>query len=194
LSIDLPGFADPVISAQSTFRAILEAMSRPGTIQPAGAGLTPPVPLVGATASCLLTLVDTDVGLHAGDEFDAAWDWIAFHCGARFVPADAADFVLATTLPDLATLASGSDDGPQDSATVILQVQGFGSGTSLVLSGPGLKVPATLKVAGLPADFVSIWAANHAMFPRGIDLILCAGDRLVALPRSLRIAHEIKEA
>jgi alpha-D-ribose 1-methylphosphonate 5-triphosphate synthase subunit PhnH len=189
--VDLPGFADPVLSAQETFRAILEAMSRPGTIQVAGAFLTPPRGLGQSAAACLLTLVDADTTLYADAAFEAARDWIAFHCGAPFASDIAeADFVLVERLPDLASLAAGTDDGPQDGATVILQVEGLGCGTALVLSGPGLKAPVSLSVDGLPANFPSLWAANHARFPRGVDLILCAGDRLVALPRSLRIMKE----
>jgi alpha-D-ribose 1-methylphosphonate 5-triphosphate synthase subunit PhnH len=44
-----------------------------------------------------------------------------------------------------------------------------------------------LHAAGLPGDFVARWAANHALFPRGVDLVLCAGERLAALPRSVAI-------
>ena len=191
MSVDLPGFADPVLSAQETFRAILEAMSRPGTIQVAGGTLTPPARLGQAAAACLLTLVDADTRLHAAPAFEAARDWIAFHCGAAFASdIGEADFVLADRLPDFASLAAGTDDGPQDGATVIMQVAGFEGGMTLLLSGPGLKAPVSLSVDGLPANFPSLWAANHARFPRGVDLILCAGDRLVALPRSLRVMKE----
>jgi alpha-D-ribose 1-methylphosphonate 5-triphosphate synthase subunit PhnH len=42
-------------------------------------------------------------------------------------------------------------------------------------------------VYGLPRDFAAIWQRNHALFPRGIDLILCAGNQLAALPRSVSI-------
>lgn len=192
MSVDLPGFADPVLSAQSSFRAILEAMSRPGTVQVAGSQLTPPAGLNQAAAACLLTLVDADTNLHLDETFAAARDWVAFHCGSPFAPGIGdADFVLASALPDLALLAAGTDDGPQDGATIILQVAAFGRGQAILIAGPGLKAPASLAVDGLPADFPAIWAENHQRFPRGVDLILCAGDRLVALPRSL---HVMKEA
>ena len=44
-----------------------------------------------------------------------------------------------------------------------------------------------LRVKGLPSGFVSIWRRNHTLFPRGIDLILCRGDLLTALPRTVSI-------
>jgi len=42
-------------------------------------------------------------------------------------------------------------------------------------------------VEGLPDDFAAQWAANHTLYPCGVDLVLCAGERLCALPRSVRV-------
>lgn len=115
MSIDLPGFADPVGGAQSCFRAVLDAMARPGSRHPAGAGLTPPAPLNAAAAAVLLTLVDADTQLWLAPGCAAAADWIRFHCGASIIDdIGAADFVVAAEMPDLAALATGSDEGPQD--------------------------------------------------------------------------------
>ena len=188
MSIDLPAFTDPVLDAQATFRAVLTAMSRPGTLHAAGASLTPPTPLDRATAAVLLTLVDAETVLFLGDGFSPAEDWIRFHCGALITgDAAGAGFLLTDTLPDLADLNQGSDEGPDQSATVILQVRGFDAGQRLILAGPGLRTTEPLTVDGLPDHFVDAWTNNHAMFPRGIDLILCAGTTLTALPRSVRI-------
>lgn len=74
-------------------------------------------------------------------------------------------------------------------ATLILQVNGLGDGPELVLAGPGLQAPARLAVNCLPDGFTTAWAANHALYPRGIDMILCAADELAALPRSVRIGE-----
>ena len=63
----------------------------------------------------------------------------------------------------------------------------LGQGTPFRLSGPGLRAPALLRLDGLPDDFAAQWAANHALYPCGVDLVLCAGERLCALPRSVRI-------
>jgi alpha-D-ribose 1-methylphosphonate 5-triphosphate synthase subunit PhnH len=72
---------------------------------------------------------------------------------------------------------------------VILQVARFAEGRGYRLSGPGLAAPVRLNVAGLPADFVARWAANHALFPRGVDLLLCDGGDVAALPRSVAISE-----
>ena len=187
MSLDLPGFADPVADAQATFRAVLDAMARPGRLHLLGDKVQPP-PLSGATAALLLTLVDADTPLWLAPSFAAARDWIVFHTGAPLTddPSRAA-FVVADTLPDLSILSAGTDEAPETSATVILQIAGFGVGPSFRLSGPGLRVPHTLQINGLPADFATRWADNHALYPRGLDLILTAGPTLVALPRSVAV-------
>jgi alpha-D-ribose 1-methylphosphonate 5-triphosphate synthase subunit PhnH len=50
-----------------------------------------------------------------------------------------------------------------------------------------LREPEVLTVDGLPPDFAALWAANHALFPRGVDLMLCAGNDVAALPRSVTV-------
>jgi alpha-D-ribose 1-methylphosphonate 5-triphosphate synthase subunit PhnH len=183
-----PGFADPVTGAQACFRALLDAMARPGTLREAGAGLTPPAPLDPATAAVLLTLVDADTPLWLSDATEATWPWLAFHCGAvRSGDLGEATFACALTMPPLAALSPGSDAEPESSATLILQVAELGAGSAYTLSGPGLAGPARLAVTGLPEDFPAQWLANRALHPRGVDLILCAGERLAALPRSNRV-------
>lgn len=189
MNILTPGFADPVLDAQSAFRAVLEAMSRPGRIQGAGSALRPPAPLNQAAAAVLLTLADADTGF-AHDAGADAEAWLRFHCGMPLEPAASAAFVLATgTAPALATLAQGSEEEPQAGATLVIQVAGLMEGEGWRLTGPGIETEHRLRVDGAPAGFVTAWAANRAGFPRGVDVVFCAGDRLAALPRGVMIAE-----
>jgi alpha-D-ribose 1-methylphosphonate 5-triphosphate synthase subunit PhnH len=185
---DIPGFVDPVTDAQATFRAILNAMSHPGRIYRAGALLLPPVPLDSATAAVTLALIDHETTLCLDAAMQAAAPWIIFHTGSPIV-ADhrAADFMLASDCPELSGLPTGTDEVPEASATLILQIAVLGNGTAYRLTGPGLAEPSILRATGLPGDFVDAWRCNHAMFPRGVDAILCAGDQLVVLPRSVKL-------
>lgn len=185
-----PGFADPVLDAQATFRAVLEAMSRPGRIQRAGAGLRPPAPMMPAAAAVLLALADSGTTLwqDAGTDAEA---WLRFHCGAPFAdaPGEAA-FVLATGAPPaIAGLNPGTEEEPERGATLIVQVAALEEGAGWRLTGPGIEREHRLAVTGLPSDFVAAWARNRARFPRGVDVILCAGERLAALPRTVAIAE-----
>jgi alpha-D-ribose 1-methylphosphonate 5-triphosphate synthase subunit PhnH len=187
MSNDLsPGFADPVADAQSCFRSVLDAMARPGRIHTAR-GVTAPAPLCDAAAAVLLTLVDPETPLFLDPAAQAARTWIAFHTGAPIVPITQAMFALALSLPDLATLPDGTDEMPETSATVILQVASLTSGQPFILEGPGLREPTTVTIDGLPSGFVSVWQRNHGLYPRGIDLIVCAGNQITALPRSVTI-------
>ena len=186
-SFALPGFADPVHDSQACFRAVLDAMARPGTLHRVTAPAHPPVPLCRATAAALLTLVDLETPLWLDPAADAAGPWIDFHCGAPRAALDRAGFALVLGTLDLTMPAAGSDDGPEDGATVILQLPAFGAGPRYNLSGPGIEGTAGFQAEGLPPGLAAAWAGNAARFPRGIDLILCAGDQLAAWPRSLSV-------
>lgn len=182
------GFADPVPDAQGCFRAVLEAMARPGRVQRIAASLDPPAPLQPAAAAVLLTLADADtpVWLDAGAEAEA---WLRFHAGSPVVvcPGDAAFALACGAPPALRGLAQGTEEDPHRSATLILQVRALERGTGWRLTGPGIEQEHHLLAEGLPPDFAAQWAANRAFFPRGVDTILCAGDRLAALPRTTRL-------
>jgi alpha-D-ribose 1-methylphosphonate 5-triphosphate synthase subunit PhnH len=89
--------------------------------------------------------------------------------------------------PSSPTLPIGMDEVPESSATLILLVQSLTTGRRYRLEGPGLREPAVLTADGLPTDFAALWQSNHALFPCGIDLILCAGNQLAALPRSVSV-------
>jgi alpha-D-ribose 1-methylphosphonate 5-triphosphate synthase subunit PhnH len=184
----LRGFADPVLDAQASFRAVLEAMARPGRVLPVARPPEPPSPLCPAAAAVVLTLVDAETPLwtDAGPEAEG---WARFHCGCPVVAsAGEAAFVLALgTPPELAALRAGTEEEPESGATLILQVTSLEAGRGLRLSGPGIEREHRLLVGGLPPGFVAAWGANRARFPRGIDVILCAGDRVAALPRTVRI-------
>lgn len=179
-----PGFADPVLDAQACFRAVLEAMSRPGRIQ----ALVPPPELPPglspAAAAVLLTLVDaaTPLRLAAGPEAER---WVRFHCGCPLV-LDGAAFVLDPAT-DLLALEAGTEEEPERGATLVLEVAALDAGSGWRLTGPGIATEHRLRVEGAPPGFVAAWARSRARFPRGVDVILCAGTRIAALPRSVRI-------
>lgn len=181
------GFADPIRDSQVCFRAVLDAMARPGQVHVIAAAMDPPPGLDPATAAVLLTLADADTPLWLDAAATGARDWAAFHCGAPPAAPEAAALALALGPLRLTGFATGTDDAPEQGATLILQVAAMGRGAALMLSGPGLAEPAGLLIEGLPDGFVADWAANRALFPRGVDVILCAGDRVAALPRTVAL-------
>jgi len=187
------GFADPVLDSQRAFRAVLDAIAHPGRIVTVSGPDAPPPPLGPASAGVCLTLLDfeTPVWLDAAAATAQVCDYLRFHCGAPLVatPADARFALIAdpTDIPPLAAFDAGTDERPDRSATLVVQVRGLVSGTGRRLSGPGIDGQARLDVDGLPLEFWDAARANAARFPRGVDLLLCAGARLAALPRTTRV-------
>lgn len=193
------GFPDPVHDAQGVFRDVLRAMSRPGEVRETAVQIDPPAPLAPAAAAVCLALLDFETPLWidgGGRDTNAAASFLAFHTGApRAAGADQADFVLIADGADLCALDAfrqGTDEAPEDSATVIVQIADLaaaspGAAGAWRLTGPGIDGAVGLCVAGLPGGIVEQLARNADCFPRGIDLILCAGRRLAALPRTTRV-------
>ncbi|WP_164738182.1 phosphonate C-P lyase system protein PhnH [Frigidibacter oleivorans] len=178
------GFADPARDAARAFRAVLEAMARPGTIH-AMAGALPPGPCSPAAGAVLLTLADRTTPVHLAPSHDRPElrDWIAFHTGAPIVAAEGATFALGDWpgLQPLDRFAVGLPDYPDRSATLIVEMPAL-EPAGARLTGPGIRDAAWLS---LPE--VAAFAANRALFPLGFDTILTAGDRLAALPRTTRV-------
>lgn len=179
-----PGFAS-ALDVQACFRALLTAFSTPGSIVALPVPLTPPAGLSGACAALLLTLTDAQTNV-ALPELSPARDWLLFHSGPNLVQAVDAEFCVATQRPPLSSLRQGSDEAPEDGATLILDLPRLTGERSFRLSGPGLKEPVSVAM-NLDAHFIAEWQAQCRTAPRGVDVLLCAGNEVLALPRSLHI-------
>ena len=188
------GFADPVFNAQTVFRAVMDAMARPGSVQPLPALARPPAPLSGTAGAVALALCDNDTPLWLDPALHvsaAIGSWLGFHTGAPLAntPADA-HFAFVATPAEMMALdgfAQGTQDYPDRSTTLILQVSDLTSGTPLLLEGPGIETSATIAPAQMPRHFIEQWKQNIQRFPRGVDIILATGEGIACLPRTTRI-------
>jgi alpha-D-ribose 1-methylphosphonate 5-triphosphate synthase subunit PhnH len=195
---ELPaGFADKVLSAQSTFRSVMDAMARPGSVQRIAAIAGTPRPMMPGTAAIALTLFDHDTPLWLDPLMSAAPDttkWLKFHTSAPVVtdPSVSAFALVAdaASLPALDRFAFGTPEYPDRSTTLILQVDSLTDGPALQLRGPGIDGATTLRAAIKPLDLFERLSINATLFPRGIDLVLVAGDAIAAIPRTTRLAGQ----
>lgn len=179
------GFARPAIQSAHAFRAVMDAMARPGTIQTV-AGAVPPAPMSTAAGTVLLTLCDTDTPIHLAGEMDAPdiRNWIAFHTGAPISGPAKCSFALGTwdALMPLSDYPIGTPEYPDRSATLIVERPELAK-TGAVLRGPGIETSVQLA---LPDEDALI--ANHQLFPLGLDFMFTAGDHIAALPRSTEVS------
>jgi alpha-D-ribose 1-methylphosphonate 5-triphosphate synthase subunit PhnH len=188
-----PGLRDPVLGSQTCFRAVLDALAHPGRIVdlPQALAGSPPATLCEATASIVLTMCDIDTPLWLDPAASPAAPYFAFHCGAPLIegPAKASFAIVSnpTALPPLQSFALGTDEYPEQSATLIIEVTDLSALHGVVLRGPGILDEARLSASGLPTRFWEERQALAELFPRGIDVLFTCGGRVAALPRSTRI-------
>jgi len=204
----LAGFSEPVAAGQQVFRCVLDAMSRPGKVVSLPTDQLPPAPepLQPATMAVLLTLCDLDTPLWldaAAQAEGALVDHLKFHLSAPLMgrPHEAT-FAVVTECdlaPPLAHFKLGTDAAPETSTTVIIQLvalgdeaEGKAEAVDLLLAGPGIKQRAKLSLLGVKPSFEECLRQNAEHFPRGIDVILVAGDRVAALPRSIQVLEEAR--
>lgn len=184
------GFADPVHDAQAAFRAVLEALSRPGQRVKVGRPVKG-LALGPAMAHLLLALTDDDTPVWWQQEGSDAAEWLRFHTGAPVAaaPAGAAFAVIgdAAALPALEAFAAGSVESPEHAATLLIELQSLSEGPAVQWHGPGIRDMQTVRLAGLPASFWTRWQANHAAFPQGVDIVFTCADAVLGLPRTTRV-------
>jgi alpha-D-ribose 1-methylphosphonate 5-triphosphate synthase subunit PhnH len=196
-----PGFSDPVLASQAVFRTVMEAMARPGSIAQIDVAVAPPAPLGTAAAALALTLLDFETPFWLDPTLAAASEvegWLKFHTGApRTADPISASFAFiadpAANL-DFDAFGRGSIEYPDRSTTLVLEVETLTDGDAFHLSGPGIKESRSLAAVPLPAEFADRMAANRALFPRGVDILLTCGRRLAALPRSVQLTRSDRRA
>lgn len=196
-SVAVPaGFSDKVLSAQSTFRSVMDAMAHPGSVQRIVSAAGTPSAMGRAAAAIALTLFDHDTPVWLDAAMSATPEvamWLKFHTGAPLVTdSSIAGFALVgdpQRLPALDRFAFGSNEYPDRSTTLILQVGSLTDGPVVELQGPGIDGSATLRASIQPRDLFERLAINATLFPRGIDVVLVHDDCIVAIPRTTRLVR-----
>lgn len=170
---------------QSVYRNVLSAFSYPGVV----IELSPPA---DALSLVLATLVDAGVSLADLDQSvsPALWPFLACPSAnfeeADFVVSSGAEFDLHNRSPRLGDLYS-----PHCGATVILGCSELDGGThrggnwlSLSVTGPGVESCNEFSVAGMCVEWLEARAVWVGKFPMGVDMLLCAANRIVGIPRT----------
>lgn len=175
--------------AHHVFRAVLDALARPGTVTRLPDGPVPP------TLLPVLALADLGTPVCVLEE-DGRWaDAVAVATNAPTVGLAEARLVAAVrpiTPEELRALRRGSAAAPEDAALACVPVTDLDGGPRRWrLSGPGTANGPALAPSGLPGGFVEARAEAVAQFPAGIDLLLVAPDgRIAGLPRSATVIEE----
>lgn len=188
---------EPVRDTQVTFRVLLDAMARPGTVKqlPVAARDAPVNPWLAAV---LVTLLDHEVSLAVEpfDGGDSLERFVRQRTAVTPAPVESADFVVTSAdrldplLP--VRLRQGTLAYPNDSATLLILVPTLdqtqaSTGLLLDLAGPGVPAGHSIRIDGLtPALFEA--RDEVAEYPGGIDVILVDPNGLVAgLPRTTAV-------
>lgn len=188
------GLLEPVLDAQRTFRAVMAALSRPGTVETLRTDLDPPAPLTPELAAIALTLADHEAPLWLDAPLLRTWEaaeYVRFHSGAPIV-ADPSEAAVALVVdparcPPFESFALGTPEYPDRSTLIVLAVSDLAAAPGFSMRGPGIAEMAHLRATPLPADMSMRHKLNGALFPCGVDLLLVASGRVAGLPRTTEI-------
>ncbi|TDX24774.1 alpha-D-ribose 1-methylphosphonate 5-triphosphate synthase subunit PhnH [Modicisalibacter xianhensis] len=194
-----PGLTDPVHDSQRLFRQLLQAMSEPGTLHTLDVAAPPEdAPIGAALWGAMLTLCDLDTNVWIARDLDtpALRSALTFHTGCRLTDDPAsADFAVVTpaSLHAEVAFATGSDEYPDRSTTLLVVLDRLADHGPWQLSGPGIPERRRLDV-GADEALMQCLARNRSRFPRGLDALLACDARLTAIPRSTRIEKRLEES
>ncbi|MFD2206538.1 phosphonate C-P lyase system protein PhnH [Kiloniella antarctica] len=189
----LSGLQHPVFDSTAIFKAVLEAMSRPGEISNLPVSCPNPGKLNPTITAILLTLADMDTPVWLSPEMDTpeARTYLQFYTGCPIVedPKDCLFAIVDGRIdpPSLSKLPLGSTENPDRSATILMSVSHLDTGTELTLRGPGIKNTNSFKPTPVNKEFWNWSQTNRTYFPRGIDVIFAAPSTMAALPRTTEL-------
>jgi alpha-D-ribose 1-methylphosphonate 5-triphosphate synthase subunit PhnH len=175
---------DPVHDTRACFRALVDAMSRPGIVAES--------PTEPADHAVFATLVDHEVSCFTPDETLRT----TLENEGRLTEADRPEACIVHA-PDPAEcpvgdLTKGSLKEPSHGATVVYRVEDLAqepetgqTETTLVISGPGVQGHRRLGIDGFAPTDAQALADAQSSYPRGVDAVLTTDRAIAALPRSV---------
>lgn len=198
------GFSNESIGSQQVFRAVLEALSRPGLPVALTHDAEAPTQGHASSAALLLALLDPDCQLWLSPSLLAstAPTWLRFHTGCVVVDdpsvANFLWFHQDDALIDFSQFSLGTESYPDHSATVVVdmaeQPETASRRPALLLAGPGIKDQIKLALDGLRDEsfetLLNGIKANRLSFPRGVDVLLTKPTQITGLARTTFLLTE----
>ncbi|CAH0530297.1 phosphonate C-P lyase system protein PhnH [Vibrio hippocampi] len=191
-------FSDAVHDSQHCFRQLLKAMSEPGQKvsldRCEGFGT-----MHSATSQLLLTMADNATPIWLSPSLltqDAVVDNLRFYCGSPLTTSCEQSAFAVISAVDIATFDwqsavfnLGTEEYPDQSTTVVVEIEDQMMGQTVSLSGPGIERSHSLELGGAPAEFIQFLQQRQERFPfpLGIDLILVSQRQVVAIPRTTKV-------
>ncbi|HVX47252.1 MAG TPA: phosphonate C-P lyase system protein PhnH [Mycobacteriales bacterium] len=170
------------------FRAVLDALSRPGI--PAS---LPEHPLPRVLLP-VMALADLEAPVAVIEESGEYAELVRTITGAEIVEPTRARIVDVTrplSEGELTTLCRGTILAPEAGALTFLTVPDFESGPRWTLIGPGIDGQQAVRISGLPADFLTARQVLVGGFPTGVDFVFVTPDgRAIGLPRTTHVIEE----
>lgn len=191
-------------STQTVFRTLLNCMARPGTIghldQKLNFGKLDK-PFTNYFFSIALTLLDQEVLFHVWNNQYPAAAQLQAYTMSRPGKLEDCDYLLVSGAEyfDLSRLKKGSWQFPDESATIICQVESLTAPAirqaetiRFELRGPGIPSLREISVGGLNPALLEPWRQCNREYPQGLDWILVdRSGQVCCLPRSTKFTEEL---
>lgn len=186
---------DTIIHDHATFRVLLRAMSRPGSVCQLPRQQEAPGQR-GLLAGILRCLMDNEVTYYVADDAPDGLSLEIFRfTGSNRADIDTADFLIfpdGTSGGGLSGARRGTLEYPDKGATAVYLVEQLGeTGSETELHGPGINGTVRPLIGGLDKAELGLLREANAEFPLGLDAMFLDTDgRIMCIPRSTRIGRD----
>lgn len=187
------GFCE-IFDSQKNFRAIMDAMSKPGKVKKLTEHkfINYPANFNPYVLSVLKTLGDNSVSFSAPVEALKYIELNTLMVTENLKKADYHVFYGDRYLNEIMDVKIGTAEFPEDSATLVISVEdikeGTSSGLSARLKGPGIKDFNDITFKGLDIRYMADIKELNSSYPLGIDVILVGLDGSIAcISRTTRL-------